>query len=129
MLSSPSQIDPAPRRIWPPAEKRRIVELTLQPGASVKSVAKEYRLDPPTLSSWRTLYHEGALDDFAHTKEAKKRQPAFFPFRIHANPEMKNSGSIIGTMQMPSGIIMKIEAEALDFESLITFAARIKKST
>jgi transposase-like protein len=42
--TSPLVVIPALRRSWPLAEKRRIVELTLQRGVSVQSVAKKYHL-------------------------------------------------------------------------------------
>ena len=52
----------APRRQWPLAEKRRIVELTLRAGVSVRAIAREQGVHPTSLSHWRTLYRAGKLD-------------------------------------------------------------------
>ena len=52
----------APRRQWPPAEKRRSVELTLRAGASVVAVAREHEVNPNSLYWWKRLYGAGKLD-------------------------------------------------------------------
>lgn len=50
-----------PRRRWPIEEKRRIVEETLLPGASVAMVAQRYELNPNMVFIWRRLYRDGLL--------------------------------------------------------------------
>src|SRR5664279_6489857 len=57
---SPSQR--APRRYLPPAEKRRIVELTLVEGASVVGIARESDVNPNSVHRWKALYRAGKLD-------------------------------------------------------------------
>src|ERR1035438_6842489 len=52
----------APRRSWPPAEKRRIVELTLREGASLLAIAREHDVHPNSLGQWKALYRAGKLD-------------------------------------------------------------------
>jgi transposase-like protein len=52
----------APRRRWPLAEKRRIVELTLGEGASLLAVAREHGVHPNSLGRWKALYRAGKLD-------------------------------------------------------------------
>jgi transposase-like protein len=42
----------APRRRWPAAEKRRIVELTLRAGVSVLAIAREHGVHPNSLHQW-----------------------------------------------------------------------------
>jgi transposase len=42
-------------------EKRRIVEETLQPGASVSTVAHRHELNANVVFLWRRLYREGLL--------------------------------------------------------------------
>ena len=42
-------------------EKRRIVEETLRPGASVARVARRHAVNANQLFSWRKKYHEGRL--------------------------------------------------------------------
>ena len=50
------------RRKWPLAEKRRIVELTLSPGASVLEIARTHALYPNIVHRWRRLYRAGNFD-------------------------------------------------------------------
>jgi transposase-like protein len=127
----PSDVTPvnAPaRRTWPLAEKRRIVELTLQPGISVQTVAQKYKLDPPTLSSWRTLYRQGLLDGSSHKMKTEIGSSKFLPINIQTTSVMKNSQSAVVTMQMPNGITLKIEADIIDFSGLASCLAEIYRS-
>jgi transposase len=43
------------------AEKRRIVELALQPGASIARIAREHGVNANMVHYWRKLYREGRL--------------------------------------------------------------------
>ncbi len=43
------------------AERRAIVEETLEPGASVSRVARRYDVNANQVFHWRKLYHEGRL--------------------------------------------------------------------
>ena len=48
-----------PRRRWPEMTKRKIVEETFEPGASVALVAQRYELNPNVVFAWRRLYRTG----------------------------------------------------------------------
>ncbi len=48
-----------PRRRWPEATKRKIVEETFETGASVAVVAQRYELNPNVVFAWRRLYRAG----------------------------------------------------------------------
>ena len=50
-----------PRRRRTEDEKRRIVEETLQPGASVAIVARRHELNANVVFSWRRLFQKGLL--------------------------------------------------------------------
>jgi transposase len=50
-----------PRRRRTEDEKRRIVEETLQPGASVAVVARRHELNANVVISWRRLFQKGLL--------------------------------------------------------------------
>jgi transposase-like protein len=50
-----------PRRKYTLAEKRAMVEQTLQRGASVPEVAQRHGVNANLLSVWRRLYQQGAL--------------------------------------------------------------------
>jgi transposase len=49
------------RRRWTAAQKMRIVEETLEPGASVNEVARRHEVAPNQLFTWRRLAAQGAL--------------------------------------------------------------------
>jgi transposase-like protein len=50
------------RRRRPLTEKRRLVELTLREGASIRSVAREHGVNRNSLYQWLALYRAGELD-------------------------------------------------------------------
>jgi transposase len=52
-----------PRRKYSAAEKRRIVEESGQPGASVAVVAQRYGINANQVFSWRRLHRQGLLAD------------------------------------------------------------------
>ena len=43
------------------AEKRRIVELAMQPGASIARIAREHGVNASMVHYWRKLYRQGRL--------------------------------------------------------------------
>ncbi len=45
------------------AEKRRIVELAIQPGASIARVAREHGVNANMVHYWRKLYRQGRLGE------------------------------------------------------------------
>jgi transposase len=49
------------RKRWSVAEKRRIVELTLQPGASVALVARAQGVNANQVFAWRRAFERGEL--------------------------------------------------------------------
>ena len=49
------------RRSWSVGEKQRMVEESLEPGASVSVVARRYDINANLLFSWRRLYQSGLL--------------------------------------------------------------------
>ena len=51
-----SSIERHKRRSWTGDEKRRIVEESLEPGASIAKVARRYNMNANQLCTWRRLY-------------------------------------------------------------------------
>jgi transposase len=52
-----------PRRRWPEEAKRKIVEETFKPGASVAIVARRYELNANVVFAWRRLYRAGEFGE------------------------------------------------------------------
>ena len=65
-----SPTERAPRRCWPPAENRRIVELTQRAGASVLAIAREHGVHPTSLNHWKALCRAGKID--AQVRSARR---------------------------------------------------------
>src|SRR5580704_14610990 len=53
----------ARRRYWSKQERRRIVEETLQPEASVAVIARQHGVNANQVFHWRKLYREGRLGE------------------------------------------------------------------
>jgi transposase len=58
----------ARRRMRSKAERRQIVEETLQPGASVAQIAQAHGVNANLVFNWRRLYREGRLEAEPETK-------------------------------------------------------------
>ena len=63
------------RRRWPIEQKRRIVEATFAPGASIAQVAREHGVNANQIHSWRRLYQAGQF-------EAQSPPATLLPVRI-----------------------------------------------
>jgi len=61
--SAVERIEPAKRQRRSGAEKRRIVELAMQPGASIARIAREHGVNANMVHYWRKLYREGRLGE------------------------------------------------------------------
>jgi len=91
------------RRHWPVAEKRRIVELTLEPGASVALVARSNGLNSNQVFAWRRAFERGELS------ESSPAATALLPVTVSvpADPAMRGSIHIefpgLATIRVESG--------------------------
>lgn len=115
------------KRRWPVSEKRRIVELTLHPNVSVQGIAKQFSLDPPTLSSWRTLYRQGKLVE--KTSAKKPLTEAFLPVTVTESYDLPptSTNRMRARIDLPCGTSLRIEAEFLDFQALGMLLASVRK--
>jgi transposase len=80
-------------------EKRRIVEETLQPGASVARVARAHGVNANQVFSWRQLYRQGRLE------RRIRETPGLLPVRVvdAALTEERSVGTAV--RRAPSGVI------------------------
>lgn len=75
-----------PRRRRAAEEKRKIVEETLQPGASVAIVARRYELNANVVFGWRRLYHAGRFG-----KPSEAASAGLIPVKV-MTPEAGHTG-------------------------------------
>ena len=61
--SASAQVEHPKRQRRSIAEKRRIAELAMQPGASVARVAREHGVNANMVRYWRNLYRQGQLGE------------------------------------------------------------------
>lgn len=88
------------RRFRTVEEKRRIVEETLQPGASVARVARAHGVNANQVFGWRRLYQQGRLE------RGSSETPDLLPVRVVGTTAMEAARST-GTRRRrtPSGMI------------------------
>ena len=138
MAAAPAPKQSAPRRSWPPAEKCRIVELTLIEGASVVAVARENDVDPNSLHRWKALYRAGKLD--APVKPARIAGPAasatFVPVSVapevrRPQPATRSDAAVgrsgIVQLVLASGATLRIETTALDAALVCALVAELQR--
>ena len=99
-------------------EKRRIVEATLAPGASLSLIAREYELNANLLFAWRRLYRQGLLDPAksevatplvpVSVETSDKSSPAA-RFRKQTLHRERSSGSI--EIDFPGGQKLKVTGQ------------------
>lgn len=88
------------RRFRTVEEKRRIVEETLQPGASVACVARTHGVNANQVFGWRRLYQQGRLE------RRSNEMPDLLPVRVMgttAREAARSTGT--PTRRTPSGMI------------------------
>jgi transposase len=88
------------RRFRTVEEKRRIVEETLQPGASVARVARAHGVNANQVFGWRRLYQQGRLE------RRSSETPDLLPVRVIGTTAME-AARWTGTRRRrtPSGMI------------------------
>jgi transposase-like protein len=142
----------APRRRWPAAEKRRIVELTLRAGASIGAIAREHGLHASSLSHWKALYRAGRLDAQAQSSSRAHAAPAnatFVPVSLvravrrpqpatrglgpvprparRLSTDACGCGSAVVQLVFGSGVTLRIETDALDAALVCALVAELQR--
>lgn len=138
MASSRVLKERAPRRSWPSSEKRRIVELTLRPGTSLRAIAREHGVHPNSVRNWKAQYHAGKLEaQLPQPPAARVRDSAprarFVPVSIAADERPSQtsrwdaSGRSVVQVAFASGATMRIESDRLDASALCALAAELRR--
>jgi transposase len=95
--------EPARKNRWrTKAERRAIVEETLEPGASVSRVARRHDVNANQVFHWRKLYQEGRLG----------RTSNFLPVRV-ADEQRGEAVNGSGFMAQPGTIEIKLSRGTL----------------
>jgi transposase len=87
-------------------EKRRIVEATLVPGASIARVARAYEVNANQLFHWRKLYRQGVLET-ASASSAK-----LLPVHIAELPPPASAVSSSTTSKLLSTVHVEVPGKA-----------------
>jgi transposase len=98
----------SPRRRRSVEERRRIVEETLEPGASVARVAQRYGVNANQVFGWRRLYESGGLEVLPQASVK------LLPVSIAEEPEVAQaqvSSSPSGTIhiELPGRALISVE--------------------
>ena len=123
-----------PRRRLPLSEKRRLVELTLRDGASIRSVAREQGVNRNSLYQWQALYRAGKLNaEPAARARAAAPRTTFLPVTLAAAgralqpPGTQSSASSIVQLMLASGATMRIETGPLDAGLIRALVAELRQ--
>jgi len=123
----------APHCRLPLSEKRRLVELTLREGASVRAIAREHGINRNSLYQWQALYRAGKLG--AHQSgRGGVAAPSATLLPVMLAPEVRRatSGAQAGNvnvvqLMLASGATLRIETGALDAELLCALVAQLQR--
>ena len=135
MAASKASNQHVPRRHLPLSEKRRIVELTLIEGASIRSVAREQGVNRNSLYQWQALYRAGKLKvEPAPRARAVSPKTPFLPVTIAAAaraPQAASgaqpSASSIVQLMLASGATLRIETGTLDAGLVRALVAELRQ--
>ena len=103
------------RRSWSVAEKRQIVELTLEPGASVALVARAHGVNANQVFSWRRAFERGKLVELASTSTALLPVTVSTPSEAALRePAERHQTSISGSIhiEFPGRVLISVEGGA-----------------
>jgi transposase len=123
-----------PRRHRAAAEKRRLVELTLRPGASLRAIAREHGVHPNSLRQWKALYRTGKPDASARLVHAPAATATFVPVRVVPalrrssvrHPAPDGFGNVV-QLAFASGETLRIETGSLDASLLCALVAELRR--
>ena len=87
---------------WPEALKREIVAATLQPGASVSIVARQYNVNANQVFSWRRR--------FGMANEAAAR-PSSGLVQVTVTPEPGSDGAVVSASAMSETIEIEVAGD------------------
>jgi transposase-like protein len=135
MTASKAPNQRAPHRRLPLSEKRRIVELTLREGASIREIAREQGINRNSLYQWQALYRTGKLGakptPHAH---ASASSATFVPVSVvsdvrmrRCRPDWNAHGCIVVQLTLASGATLRIETAELNTALICALVAEARR--
>jgi transposase len=98
------------RRRWSDADKRKILQETLEPGATVMAVAKRYGVGTGQIYTWRRLALVGAVTGFVPvTIEAEAGADAAAALRPAVPAASPRAGLI--EIELPGGARLRVDEQ------------------
>lgn len=95
-------------------EKRQIVQLTMEPGASVAEVARAYGLNANQVFKWRRAFERGELTEpcaaLLPVTVLSPSRPDVEPFEQPPHTQVANSGAI--HIELPGRAVISVESGA-----------------
>ena len=109
--SADVRVDRRGRKRRSVAEKLSIVQLTMEPGASVAEIARTHGVNANQVFKWRRLFAKGRLSE--------ARSTALLPVTISADPEVLDATGDVQTssagaihIELPGRAMISIESGA-----------------
>jgi len=124
-----------PRRRWTIGEKRRIVELTLRKGASVRAIAREQGVNRNSLYQWQALYRAGKFRAPSAPRVGTTPGATFLPVTITAERSSRSSSACpanarsvnVVQLLLPSGAALRIATDALDVRLICALISELRQ--
>lgn len=137
MAASKAPKQRAPRPHLPFAEKRRVVELTMREGASIRAIAHEHGISRNSLRRWQMLYLAGKLTG-QQTSRARvgASSATFLPVTIAPTARLPRSAAALTTdasganvvqLVLASGAVLRIETGVLDADLICALVAQLQR--
>ena len=95
-------------RQWPYETKRRIVEATLVPGASVSVIAQQNDVNTNLVFWWRKLYRQGRLRP--HVDEARFVQVGVVSNEGTLPAPISHSAAVPMELEWPGGMRLRVDS-------------------
>jgi transposase len=95
------------RRHWSPEEKRRLVALTHEPGASVALVARRHDMNANLLFNWRRKLGRNGL----MIAPAASPALAFAPIEVIPEPRRDERAAGLMEIELPGGARVRVDAQ------------------
>ncbi len=109
---------PERRRRWASAQKLRIVQETLEPGAVTTLVARRYGISTGLLYTWRKQALAGAMAGFLPVRIVPEEAPALSPPAAEDGaPTLRREPALPGRpaglieIELPSGVRLRVGAD------------------